>query len=92
MSFAGAPQPSTLTELRRGIGGSLYSWSDCVDHYGPSHGSRYWLATEPLLHDGTATTLLREPQQVLANLAQAPHVPSAVAWPEQANLPPGFDG
>ena len=55
-------------------------------------GSTRWLATASPLQDGTATTWPGEPQQVLPNLAQAPHVPSAVALPELANLPPGLDG
>ena len=92
VSFAGAPQPSILTELRGGIDGFLYTWSDFVDHYGPSQGAFMWWASAPTLLDGTATACLLEPQQVSLNLAQASDVPSAVALPKLANLPPGLCG
>ena len=90
VSFAGAPQPSILTELRGGIDGFLYTWSDFVDHYRPSQGAFMWWASAPTLLDGTATACLLEPQQVSLNLAQAPDVPSAAALPKLANLPPGL--
>ena len=39
VSFAGAPQPSILTEFRRGRDGCFYTWCDFVNYYGPSEGS-----------------------------------------------------
>ena len=61
VAFAGAPQPSILTQLRRGNNGVLYSWSDYVHFYGATLGSTRWLATASPLQDGTATTWLGEP-------------------------------
>ena len=88
VSFAGAPQPSILTEFRRGTNGCFYTWSDFVSFFGPSEGSTMWLAAE---RKNANVVQPGEPTPVLPDVALASQAPAAGSLSVNSALPPGLD-